>query len=227
MNNRNSADLTAAQSAFAPRDLAGHADSNDAADVVLIRRIVRQDQQALATLYHRYYQRLERFIYRIAGRCDAHEEIINDTFFVIWNKAGTFNGNAKVSTWIFGIAYNKTLNFFKSQHREQPEFNSELMETVENTFTGDALSDAEKLESENWFARAFDQLSAEQRATVELTYYHGMSYQEIAALMHCSENTVKTRMFHARKKLKSILPRLADLTPHSISASKELHYETP
>jgi RNA polymerase sigma-70 factor (ECF subfamily) len=227
VNNRYPADLTATQTALASMDLAGCAESNDAVDTVLIRRIMKQDQQALETLYHRYYQRLARFIYRIAGQSDALEEIINDTLFVVWSKAATYNGSAKPSTWIFGIAYNKALKSLKSQYREQAEFDSELMETVENTFIGHVRSDAEKLESANWFACAFDQLPAEQRATIELTYYHDMSYQDIAVLMECSENTVKTRMFHARKKLKSILPRLADVTPPSTSASEELHHETP
>lgn len=188
---------------------------DDDLDAALLRRIVKQDQRALETLYHRYYQRLARFIYRVAGHSDALEEIINDTFYVVWSKADTFHGGARASTWIFGIAYNKALKSLKSQYRQQPVFDSELMDTLQHVISDDSYSDTEKWESENWLNSAFALLPAEQRATVELTYYHDMSYQEIAALMQCSENTVKTRMFHARKKLQSILPRLAEAEPLS------------
>jgi RNA polymerase sigma-70 factor (ECF subfamily) len=221
VKNRQGAVLTAESAGFGRMELNSGRDADDAIDANLIRRITKQDQQAFESLYYRYHQRLARFVYRMAGQSEFLEEIINDTLYVVWRKAETFNGSAKPSTWIFGIAYNKTLKSLKAQYREQPEFDSELMETVENTYVGDVRSDIEKLESENWFSSAFDLLPPEQRATIELTYYQDMSYRDIAELMQCSENTVKTRMFHARKKLKSILPRLADSAVQFPDASEE------
>jgi RNA polymerase sigma factor (sigma-70 family) len=221
VKNRQGVALTADHSCFGRMDFNTGTDIDDAIDASLIRDIIKKDQQAFESLYYRYHQRLARFIYRMSGHTEFLEEIINDTLYVVWRKAETFNGSAKPSTWIFGIAYNKALKSLKAQYREQPEFDSELMETVENTFVGDAGSDIEKLECENWFACAFDQLPPEQRAAIELTYYHGMSYRDIAALMQCPENTVKTRMFHARKKLKSILPQLANSTVQFSEASEE------
>lgn len=215
VNEQRSADSRMSNGTLADSDLNCSIASEDEVDAALLRRIVKQDQQALEKLYHRYYQRLTRFIYRVAGHSDVLEEIINDTFYVVWSKAETFHGGARVSTWIFGIAYNKVLKSLKSQYRQQPVFDSELMDTLQQVVSDDSYSDTDKWVSENWFNSAFALLPAEQRATVELTYYHDMSYQEIAALMQCSENTVKTRMFHARKKLQVILPRLADAEPLS------------
>ena len=51
-----------------------------------------------------------------------------------------------------------------------------------------------------------DSLSADHRAVVDLTYFHGMGYREIAEIMHCPVDTVKTRMFHARRRLKEAMP---------------------
>lgn len=199
--------------------------SDDESEAALIERIRRQEQPAFEILYHRYYQRLARFIYRTTGCSESLEELINDTMYVVWCKAETFNGSAKPSTWIFGIAYNKALKSLKDRYRQQPEYDSELMETLENQFTTDLPSATDKLESAEWFARAFAQLPPEQRATIELTYYQDMSYQEIAELMQCSENTVKTRMFHARKKLQTILPQLAGVEPQTARINEGSDYE--
>jgi RNA polymerase sigma-70 factor (ECF subfamily) len=57
---------------------------------------------------------------------------------------------------------------------------------------------------------ALDRLSPDHRAVVELTYFHGCSYEEIAAIVDCPVNTVKTRMFHARAKLRKLLPTLGE-----------------
>ena len=77
--------------------------------------------------------------------------------------------------------------------------------TNENTVPVDNDSWSERLERENWLETAIATLSAEQRAVVELSYFHGMRYDEISQIMECPENTVKTRMFHARKKLGAAL----------------------
>ena len=69
---------------------------------------------------------------------------------------------------------------------------------------GDPLGDfSARVEARYWLEQALEQLSAGQRAVVDLTFSHGMSYEEIAMVLDCPENTVKTRMFHARRKLQA------------------------
>ena len=80
----------------------------------------------------------------------------------------------------------------------------------DNEIFGKFDSGLKQLELDNWLEFAFDELSPEHRAVIELTYYQGMHYSEIAELMACPENTVKTRMYHARKKLASILKTMDD-----------------
>jgi RNA polymerase sigma-70 factor (ECF subfamily) len=175
---------------------------NEQQELSLITRTATRDEDAFEALYSLYYYRLFRFIYRIAGRLDIIEEVINDVMYVVWEKAATYNQTCRLSTWIFGIAYNKSRNH-KNLSTLQLKHDS-IDDVSENLLPcGDDW--IKKLETEDWLGNAFEVLSVEQRTVVELTYYHGMSYQEIAVLMDCPENTIKTRMFHARKKLASAL----------------------
>lgn len=185
----------------------GRGDVSCDSDEVLIQRIVERDQQALEILYHRYYRGLYRFISRITGQYGSAEEAINDVMYVVWNKAATFRQGTKLSTWIFGIACNKAL---KSLARDKRFQDPKVREALDEDRTFDPHDRYQRLETENWLLMAMAQLSQQHRTTVELTYYFGMSYREVAEVMSCNENTVKTRMFHARKKLRAILPTLAN-----------------
>lgn len=166
-------------------------------DADLIALICQGDEAAFEQLYHRMYHRLFRFIARITRRTDMIDEIINETMFVVWEKAGTYSGQSLVTTWVLGIAYNKSRQSLRD-HRRGLEDSLEEMDGI-LFFESDNLSN--RLETVNWLEAAFDSLSPEQLAVIELTYYHGLHYSEIAELLGCPENTVKTRMHHARKKL--------------------------
>jgi RNA polymerase sigma-70 factor (ECF subfamily) len=128
------------------------------------------------------------------------EEIVNDTMLVVWRKAATFNHGSRVSTWIFAIAYRKALKAMKraAEPRRVP-WDGEVGWT---SGPEEALIERE---GRNRLRHALAGLSAEQRAVVELTYFHGYAYREIAEIVGCPLDTVKTRMFHARRKLKALL----------------------
>lgn len=161
-------------------------------DEELLRRIAKGDQSALEKLYGDYYPRLARFVLRVTRDVDLAREIINDVFMVIWRSAQQFRGESTVSTWILGIAYRKAL---KSAGRYRPS------PAVPDPDPSWDERHCHRLDLDSGLAK----LSHEQRATVELAYYFGYSYKEIAEIMNCPENTVKTRMFHARRALKRLL----------------------
>jgi RNA polymerase sigma-70 factor, ECF subfamily len=175
-------------------------------EVTFIARIANGEEKALELLYHGYYSRLIRFISRITGRTDNLDGIVNEVMYVVWQKAGTYNHNCRPSTWIFGIAYNKARKSTKMSRFDEAESLDAMMS--ENVQLGRDDPGLKKLELQNWLETALMALPIEQRAVVELTYFQGMQYSEIAELMECPENTVKTRMHHARKKLAPILLRL-------------------
>jgi RNA polymerase sigma-70 factor, ECF subfamily len=174
-----------------------------AREVELIARIAEGDRKAFEELYHLYHRRLARFLTRLTKRYDVAEEVINDTFWVVWRKAHTFRGESQPSTWILGIAYRKARNAFRSASRELP---GENLEASPPPLTTDEPLRAQELR--DWLVQALVQLPVEQRLAVELCYELGFSCEEIAGIMNCPVNTVKTRLFHARAKLQKLLPAL-------------------
>ena len=182
--------------------------SSGAADeVALIERVADGDRRALEELYHLYHRRMARFLMRLTHRYDVAEEIINDTFWVVWRKARTFRGDSQVSTWILGIAYRKARNALRAAARHEAHGSESELARL----TSDGPAGTEELR--DWLGQALMQLPPEQQLAVELCYGLGHSCEEIAAIMGCPANTVKTRLFHARAKLQKILPQLAKVHP--------------
>lgn len=172
----------------------------------LIAKTAAGDGKAFEQLYRLYFNRLYQFIFHVIRRQDYIEEIINDVMYVVWEKASTYNHTCRPSTWILGIAYLKALKSAEQnliREDRSAEFNDEL-----DYFPDSGSKWIAELEVSNWLEVAFDKLSIEQRAVVEMTYYQGLHYNEISEIMQCPENTVKTRMFHARKILAKLFLEL-------------------
>ena len=174
-------------------------------EVVLVARIATGDQQAFAEFYGLYRRRLARFLGRVITSSDTVDELINDVMYVVWQDAARFERRSKVSTWVFAIAWHKALRALERQQRDKG------LATPET----DDLPAPERgaLEDREWLRRGLDQLSADHRLVVELTFFAGCSYGEIAQIAGCPVNTVKTRMFHARRKLRDILKALDPYGP--------------
>ena len=183
------------------------APGNDQTERELLDRIVKsRDQAAFRALYGTYYQRLSRLLARMSVRREDIEEVINDTFWVVWTKAGDFRGASQLSTWIIGIAYRRALNALRR---------AKLRPVADHEFDEDSISVDSTDEQENdqqWLSQGLDRLPVEQRMALELTYTLGHSCEEVAAILDCPVNTVKTRLFRARETLKQVLPALAGLT---------------
>src|SRR5262249_31840702 len=145
-------------------------------------------------------------IYRITGRLDLAQEGVNDVMLVVWRSSRSFGGRSSVSTWIMGIAYRKALKLLASARRWTDRFAGAPFEDVVERYEG--LAEQSDDDLRDLLDEALRHLSAEHRAVVELTYFYGCSYEEIAAIAACPVNTVKTRMFHARARLKKLLPSL-------------------
>jgi RNA polymerase sigma-70 factor (ECF subfamily) len=170
-------------------------------DNALLVAVAAGDRRALAELYLSYHRRLSRFLSRFTSRYENIEEIINDTFMVVWQSAKDFRHASQVSTWIIGIAYRTALKSFRRQKNHAAAQN--LDDCPEQTV--DPTVDTEV---QDWLKRGLSQLPSEQRLTLELAYHMGHSLEEIAAITECPVGTVKARMFHAREKLRLYLPTL-------------------
>lgn len=176
----------------------GPAPDGGDAEASLVARIAAGDQHAFGEFYALYRRRLARFLGRVIASPDTVDELINDVMFVVWQDASRFELRSKVSTWVFGIAWHKALKALERQKRAATVPAPESL----------ATADRGTLEDRDWLRRGLDRLPPEQRLVVELTFFVGCSYIEIAEIANCPVNTVKTRMFHARQKLHDILKSL-------------------
>jgi RNA polymerase sigma-70 factor (ECF subfamily) len=178
--------------------------SSNARELELLRQVAAGDRTAFKELYLIYHRRLARFLMRMTSRHDLIEEVINDTLWTVWLKAGDFRGDSLVSTWIVGITYRRALKALRRHGAARPMLAEEV-----------AVAPDAQLEDENrqWLGQALAELPLEQRMVMEFSYLMGHSCEEIAQIMQCPVNTVKTRMFHAREKLRRSLPRLAGGNP--------------
>ena len=169
-------------------------------EACLVGRIAGGDRRAFEALYRAYFPRLGRFLQRMTRSPTLIEEIVNDTLLVVWRKADTFNGTSKVSTWVFAIAYRRACKALQALDEpvdaaddtaglasDQPEWQLERLQLTQAVDTAIAA------------------LPLAQRTAFQLTFYHDMSYTEIAEIMACPVNTIKTRLFHARKRLALLL----------------------
>jgi len=181
-------------------DIANQSRASNDVERTLLQRVSEGDRDAFRDLYLRYHRRLARFLTRLTQRPEDAEEIINDTLWIVWQRAGEFRNASRVSTWIMGIAYRRALKLIRSA---QAHARAMTLEMADGEPTADdavqATLDRQLLE--NGLAR----LPLEQRLVLEFTYYLDRSCEEIAEIMDCPVNTVKTRMFHARRKLRMLL----------------------
>lgn len=171
-------------------------------DAALLARICAKDSRAFEELYRRYYVRLTRFLMNILRHPQLTEEALNDTLMVVWKKPESYNGVSKVSTWIFAIAYRIAL---KARARRKDPMDDEKVRSQPSEEAGPDEQLGQR-QIQALLMKAISSLSADHRAVVDLTYYHHMGYCEIAEILKCPVGTVKTRMHHARKHLKAMLP---------------------
>jgi RNA polymerase sigma-70 factor, ECF subfamily len=172
----------------------------DEGDRRLLERVATGDREAFREIYIAYHRRLARFLTRLTRRYDVAEEIINDALWVVWKRAGDFRGESRVSTWIMGIAYRRALKLIR-----RAATHARVM-TLEQSDGESATEDSlEATSNRQLIQRGLGQLPLEQRLVLEFAYYLDHSCEEIAEIMECPVNTVKTRMFHARRKLRTIL----------------------
>jgi RNA polymerase sigma-70 factor, ECF subfamily len=177
----------------------------DHLDRALIASIARGDQIAFRDLHARYYHRITRFVRAVTHRSDLVDEVANETLWVVWQCAARFRGDSKVSTWIMGIARNLSFKAISARRRSYNSISAALEEQ--------AYDPSSQSELTEWIYEALARLPSEQRSVLEMFYGLDKSCEEISQALSCPLNTVKTRMFHGRRKLRELLPRLAGVSP--------------
>ena len=175
---------------------------SDTADVALIRSIAAGDKQAMQILFARHNVRIFRFLVRFVGDTSAAEDLVSEVFLDVWRHAGRFRGRAQVTTWLLALARNKALSALRRRSTEElddktvaaiedPQDNPEV--TIQNRQTSEIL------------LNCLTQLSPPHREVIDLVYYHEKSIDEVADITGVPQNTVKTRVFYARRRIAELM----------------------
>jgi RNA polymerase sigma-70 factor, ECF subfamily len=171
-------------------------------DEVLIGRIASGDRLAMQVLFARHHVRVYRFVLRLVRDEAAAEDLISEVFLDVWRQAGRFEGRSAVSTWLLAIARFKALSVLR--RRPDEELDEEKAAAIEDPSDNPEVV-LEKKDKSAIIRKCLGGLSAEHREIIDLVYYHEKSVEEVAEIVGIPENTVKTRMFYARKRLAELL----------------------
>ena len=170
-------------------------------DAALIERIALGDRNAMLVLFTGHQVRVFRFILRMIGDKTIAEDLTSEVFLDVWRQAGQFEGRSMVSTWMLAMARYKALAV--RRRRTEDQLDEEVVEAIEDDGDDPEVAVQKKDRSEI-LRRCLGKLSADHREIVDLVYYHEKSVDEAAQILAIPENTVKTRLFHARKRLSAL-----------------------
>lgn len=156
----------------------------------------------MQVLYGRHHVKVFRFGLRLVRDEQLAEDLISEVFLDVWRQAGKFEGRSAVSTWLLAITRFKALSALR--RRKDAELDDETAGAIEDP-SDDPEVTAQKKDTSNVLRSCLNKLSAEHREIVDLVYYHEKSVEEVAGIIGIPENTAKTRLFYARKKLAELL----------------------
>ena len=174
----------------------------DTLDDALIERIARGDASAMRVLYTRHNVRVYRFARRLVANPAVAEEVTSEVFLDVWRKPANFEGRCQVSTWLLAITRHKALQALRRRPTEP--LNGDICDKIADA-SDDPETAIDKSQKRSILFNCLSKLSAAHREVIDLIYYHQKTIDEVAAITGLERNTVKTRMFYARRRLAELL----------------------
>ena len=174
----------------------------DTFDDALMQRIAAGDMSAMKVLYARHNVRVFRFALRLVGNREVAEDVTSEVFVDVWRKPASFAGRCQVSTWLLAVARHKAMTAMR--RRPSQPLDDQLIETLADP-SDDPETAIGKDQTRFVLLNCLSKLSAAHREVVDLVYYHQKTIDEVASITGLERNTVKTRMFYARKRLADML----------------------
>ncbi|HEY2091674.1 MAG TPA: RNA polymerase sigma factor [Thermoanaerobaculia bacterium] len=173
-------------------------------DQELMRIVQGGDLSPASEIYDRYSGRIYNFALRFLKNSEAAEDATQEVFVKMIRHANQFQGDAKLSTWLFSITANWCRDFLRKADNKSKE-SDDVLVTLPAPADQSPDRNLEQRENEVRIQRALKALTPEQREAILLSRYQGLSYAEIAQISGCSEGAVKTRVFRAMETLKKAL----------------------
>ena len=169
-------------------------------DIALLRLAADGDEGAFCELYNRHSASILNYLMHMLNETAAAEDILQEVFIAAWKGARRFKGEAQVKTWLYRIAHNLVVSWWRKRRKTQQYIDDQISW---------AQPGPEHVIQDGWSNESIlselNRLSPAHRAVIELTFYHGLSYQEIARVLGCPVGTVKSRMSYARQYLSNAL----------------------
>jgi RNA polymerase sigma-70 factor (ECF subfamily) len=170
-------------------------------DEELIRLVAQGDRSAMQVIFARHHVRVFRFLVRLVRNEATADDIVSEVFIDVWRQAGRFEGRSSVATWLLSIARFKALSALRKR-TDQP-IDDESAEAIADE-ADDPETAEQKRDKGAVLRRCIAELSREHREIIDLVYFHEQSIEEVAEIVGAPRNTVKTRLFYARKRLAEI-----------------------
>src|SRR5437588_355217 len=170
----------------------------------LMRIVQAGDFSPASEIYDRYSGRIYNFALRFLKNAEAAEDATQEVFVKMMKHANQFQGDAKLSTWLFSITANWCRDYLRKADNKSKE-TEDVLVTLPAPSNQSPDRTLERRENEALIKRALQALTPEQREAILLSRYQGLSYAEIAQISGCSEGAVKTRVFRAMETLKKAL----------------------
>jgi RNA polymerase sigma-70 factor (ECF subfamily) len=175
--------------------------AKESTDLDLIESITAGDKLAMQVLYARHNVKVYRFVLRLVGDTCKAEDVVSEVFFEVWRQADRFEGRCQAATWILAIARFKAMSLLRQRHEET--LDDGVADTIADLADNPEVV-VQKKDDGALLRSCIEQLSPEHRAVIDLVYYHEMSVGEVAKILGAPRNTVKTRMFYARKRISEL-----------------------
>lgn len=173
-------------------------------DSEILHQVARGDEQALAALYDRYKSILFGLILRILHSREEAEDVLQEVFLQVWRRAADFDeARGRAFTWLVTLARSRSIDRLRSLSARERTTEEATRDVADNI--SDAAADAIKSEQSEIVRGALAELPEEQRRTLLLAYFEGLTQSEIAARLDAPLGTVKTRMRSGMIRLRELL----------------------
>jgi RNA polymerase sigma-70 factor (ECF subfamily) len=176
----------------------------------LLARIEQQDQAAFRELYKAFSRKVFAYVLNMVNDHGRAEEILVDSMYEVWRHPARFRGDSQFGTWLIGIARNKALMVYRSRRADEVHDDLDDIAETESADTPDGYAELAAKQRSEGVKHCMGKLSDEHRECMHLVFFEGLSLAEVAEVQRCPENTVKTRLFHARQKIKNCLRLLLE-----------------
>lgn len=174
----------------------------------LLTRVERRDEAAFRELYQAFSRKVFAYLLNMVNDHGRAEEVLVDTMHEVWRYPARFRGESQFATWLIGIARNKALMVYRARRPDEVHDDLDDIAETEAADTPDGYGQLAAKQRSEGVQVCMGKLSDEHRECMHLVFFEGLSVSEVAEVQRCPEGTVKTRLFHARQKIRNCLSLL-------------------